>query len=193
MRVEAPWFAPGRPDWVEAPCDGLEHCFRLWPHRLRGEGHFAAVLRSGCNENADLPRLEPPQQLPDAVRAFLRENGICLPQGRVLCFGETVYWAPPELPELRGLKVLRAGLELGTLRKGRFLPAHALALWLREFPRCFELEAGSSQTAAWLRGQTLPGAQEGWVLLRVEGYSLGWARGAGGILKNHYPRGLRRP
>ena len=38
--VDAPWFSPGRPDWIECPAPGLEQTFRLWPHRLLGEGHY---------------------------------------------------------------------------------------------------------------------------------------------------------
>ena len=36
------------------------------------------------------------------------------------------------MPDIQRLKVLRPGLELGTAKKDRFEPAHALALWLRE-------------------------------------------------------------
>ncbi len=41
---------------------------------------------------------------------------------------------------------------------------------------------------AGLGGQARGG---GWVLICTDGYSLGWCKLAGGILKNHYPRGLR--
>ena len=54
---------------------------------------------------------------------------ISLPEGRAVCFGSRVFWAPPELPVLEGLKVLRPGLELGELRGSTAIPAHALALW----------------------------------------------------------------
>ena len=40
--VDALWFSPGRPDWIEHPVPGLEKTFRLWPHRLLGEGHYCA-------------------------------------------------------------------------------------------------------------------------------------------------------
>jgi len=33
---------------------------------------------------------------------------------------------------------------------------------------------------------------KGWQLIAVEGYSLGWAKASGGMLKNHYPKGLRK-
>ena len=122
---------------------------------------------------------------------FLAENGIAL-NGVPVCFGETWFLAPQELPDLRGLRVLRAGLELGETRKGRFVPAHALALWLETFPNSIDFSADSPEIAAYLRGETLASDKRGWVLVTVDGHGLGWARGADGVLKNHYPKGLRR-
>ena len=191
-KPDAPWFAPGRPDWVDSPAANLEYTCRLFPHRLRGEGHFAAVLRK---ESAGSTEEGLPEQkclpMPKEVSSFLCDNHIAL-SGSVLAFGENYFLPPAELPELKGLKVLRAGLELGEVRKGRFIPAHALSHWLKEFPAMADYSSGSAEIAAYLRGETLPVDQNGWVLIRVDGQSLGWARGSGGILKNHYPKGLRR-
>ncbi len=181
-----PGFCPARPDWIHDPADGVEHCFRLFPHKLRGEGHFAAVLRRD-EEGHFCPQ---PQQkllpLASRIREFLPLDG------QMLSFGDTCFLAPAELPELTGLKVLRAGLELGELRKGRLIPAHALALSLDSYERQLDLPGDSTQVLAYLQGQTIATEQKGWILLTVDGYSLGWLRGADGIGKNHYPKGLRR-
>lgn len=191
-QMDAPWFSAGNPDWVEQPADGLEHTFRLWPHKLRGEGHYAAVLRKndvgvaldGSTENG-IP-------LPKEVEELFSAWNVELPEGKTLLFGETLYRCPFDTPSLNGLHVLRVGLELGQLRKGRFIPAHALALWLKEFPTVADYSADSAELAAYLRGETLLGAQRGWVLVCADGLSLGWAKGSDGVLKNHYPKGLRR-
>lgn len=190
--VEAPWFSPARPDWISDPAPGLEHAFRLWPHCLRGEGHFAAVLRSHADgARQDVPT-ERPAQLPAAAADFLRSCTQPLPDGVPVCFGSVCYLAPAETPALSGLRVLRAGLELGELRRDRFSPAHALALWLHTYPQTADFPAGGPEIAAYLRGETLHGTQRGWTLLTAGGLSLGWVRGADGILKNQYPKGLRR-
>ena len=34
--------------------------------------------------------------------------------------------------------------------------------------------------------------EKGWYLITVDGYSTGWGKLAGGIMKNHYPKGLRK-
>jgi 16S rRNA C967 or C1407 C5-methylase (RsmB/RsmF family)/NOL1/NOP2/fmu family ribosome biogenesis protein len=39
-----PGFTPGRPDWTPSGPPALARTVRLWPHHLRGEGHFIAKL-----------------------------------------------------------------------------------------------------------------------------------------------------
>lgn len=189
QQVDAPWFSAGRPDWIDNPADGLEHTFRLFPHLLRGEGQYAAVLRSEGDTQAALPAPQRPAALAAEAADFLKEGGIA-PSGVPLCFGDRWFLAPQALPALDGLKVVRVGLELGQVRKGRFLPAHALALWLREYPN--RADFSPQEVLPYLRGETLRGSAAGWVLVCVDGMSLGWAKVSDGVLKNHYPKGLRR-
>ena len=42
-------FDCGKPEWINGK-DELKHCLRLWPHRLKGEGHFIALLRKGTDK-----------------------------------------------------------------------------------------------------------------------------------------------
>lgn len=180
--VDAPYFSPARPEWAGG--DALPGAFRLWPHKLQGEGHFAAVLRKNDGIRGSFPphRLLP---LPKEARDFLPKS-----TDGVLAFGEMLCLAPPDCPELHGLRVLRAGLELGELRKGRFVPAYALSHALQDFAQSIALDP--RETAVYLSGATLPAAQRGWTLVKTQGVGLGWGYGADGTLKNHYPKGLRR-
>ena len=178
--VEVPWFDPAGPGG-----------WRLWPHKLLGEGHFAAVLRKSGEGSAEAP-LEPEGKLPKEFTEFAKTMGIRLPEGKAVRFGQSVYWVSEELPSLRGLKVLRPGLELGELKKDRFEPAHALALWLRSCAQVCRLEPDSRELAAYLRGDVVPSPVKGWCLVMAGDYSIGWGKGDGTVLKNHYPKGLRR-
>jgi NOL1/NOP2/sun family putative RNA methylase len=188
--VCAPCFAPGRPEWSDGN-PALADTFRLWPNLLRGEGHFAAVLRRGGDEPGAELSTEPEAALPKPVAELVNELGIELPAGKPVRFGERVFLAPKDLPVLRGLKVLRPGLELAELRRDLAVPAHALALWMRGAASCHDLQSDDPACAAYLRGETLPTAARGWTLVRVDGLSLGWGKGSVGVLKNHYPKGLR--
>ena len=178
--VDAPWFEAGE-----------NGSFRLWPHKLLGEGHFAAVLRKmeGSEESTVIPAGE---KLPKTWQPFAASLGIRLPDGKAVTFGDTLYWAPPDMPDIRKLKVLRPGLELGTVKKDRFEPAHALALWLKICENQQDYPADSGEISAYLRGDVVPSTQKGWCLVSAGGYSIGWGKGDGRVLKNHYPKGLRR-
>ncbi len=165
--------------------------FRLWPHKLLGEGHFAAVLRKKGDAPAEGPEA-PGQKLPKEWLDFAAALDIPLPEGKAVLFGSSLYWAPKELPDLQRLKVLRPGLELGEVKKGRFEPAHALALWLKSCKNTVCFRADSKEIRAYLHGEVLPFPVKGWCLVAVDGYSIGWGKGDGSQLKNHYPKGLRR-
>ncbi len=178
--VDAPWFTKvGKGQ------------FRLWPHKLLGEGHFVAVMEKTGGEEEELP-LQTGEKLPKAWDAFAKELGISLPRGKAVSFGDTWYWCHPDTPSLKGLKVLRPGLELGEAKKDRFQPAHALALWLKGCKNVVELAPDGSQIGQYLHGDVIPTQAKGWCLVTVGGYSIGWGKGDGAQLKNHYPKGLRR-
>ena len=180
-KAEAPWFTPVG-----------EGAFRLLPHKLLGEGHFAAVLRRRGDAQREEPTPAPAEKLPKEWTDFAKDLEIQLPAGQALTFGQSIYWAPEGMPQLRGLKVERPGLELGVAKKGRFEPAHALALWLRGCARQQDFAADSPEIAAYMHGDVVSAKEKGWCLVTVDGYSIGWGKGAENVLKNHYPKGLRR-
>lgn len=299
-----------------------EGTVRLWPHRLRGEGHFAAVLkkksskpfsndssapfsdgksadsaekaaekaagaaaekhvktgrkrpgkkeknsgsfgrgsenRSGntsakrsealklwkefCRDNLILQDSQETDGAPcgAGVPRFCREESLIL-------FGDALWALPAHISgsDLDGLKVLRPGLHLGNVVRGRFEPAHALAMALRreEALRSISLPGTSPQAYAWFRGESLQTGEtadlcdssksaetnsagisrnengiednnvsaafidnsplgvscsenvknfKGWCLVTIDGCAAGWGKAGGNVIKNHYPKGLRK-
>jgi 16S rRNA C967 or C1407 C5-methylase (RsmB/RsmF family)/NOL1/NOP2/fmu family ribosome biogenesis protein len=193
---------------------------RLWPHQVKGEGHFVAVLRrdgeaaeepesrkTGKPGRQDKPSA-PSAQTAEAWKLF-REfaeavftSKELLPPGEPLLFGEQLYWLPSgregrfRSALLTGLKSPRPGLHLASIRKKRVEPAHALAVAMpaANFRQTVSLPAESPELTAYLRGEVLPAPADlpdGWVPVCVENHPLGWAKCAAGQLKNHYPKGLR--
>ena len=132
------------------------------------------------------------EKLPKEWVCFAKELGISLPPGKGIPFGQSLFWAPEELPDLRRLKVLRPGLELGCVKKDRFEPAHALALWLKDCTNTLSFPPESPELQRYLHGEVLPARQRGWCLVKAGDYTIGWGKGDGTTLKNHYPKGLRR-
>lgn len=197
---------PG-PSGQPAGPDTLARTVRLWPHRLEGEGHFIAIMRhTGAADRPAWPgaaadRLTSPQQA--CLAAFWREvMAMPLPnQLRLHQRGRDtieVYARPPDGLDVSGLRALRPGWHLGTLRGGtrvRFEPAHGLAMALScdTVQRRLDEPLGSEAVACYLRGEALrvPGP-DGWLLICVEGFPLGWGKRSRGVIKNHYPKALRR-
>lgn len=131
----------------------------------------------------------------DFQKEALNIDVLDLDNNGVLAFGDQLYLLPKDMPSLHSLKVLRPGLHLGTVKKERFEPSHALALYLHEEEAKHVLELSSSEpyALAFINGQTLNHeGEKGWYLICVDGYSLGWGKLAGQIMKNHYPKGLRK-
>ncbi len=112
--------------------------------------------------------------------------------GVLVPFGEHLYLVPEQMRDMTGLKVERAGLELGEWKKNRFEPAHALALALKPTEVKQTYAMTKAEADRYIRGEAIPCSDlAGWVLMTYEGYSVGWAKASGGMAKNHYPKGLR--
>ena len=178
---------------------------KFWPHKADGEGHFVAVMRDVRNGAAivgDAPALPVPNLKALALDEFLQKDFLDKKlEGYKLEFGDNIYICPMENPEkvLRGLKVLRPGLQIGSITKGRFIPSHALALSLKKEDALCAVNLDVETAKKFIEGLSLqldpadisPAGYKGWVLVLVDGYSLGWGKLSGGTLKNHYPKGLR--
>ncbi len=186
-------FSKGRAEFAAAPVKDIEKTIRIWPHRTRGEGHFIAVLKKQRgDESRALPAIRGEKRLPEGFEMFAKEVLKIPLSGCTLLFGENLYLAPEDMIDLRGLKVVRPGLHLGMFKKNRFEPSHALALALKPEQVTKTVSLTMEQAGAYLKGLTLSVAGEkGWNLVEVDGYSLGWGKWSDGILKNHYPKGLR--
>ena len=140
-----------------------------------------------------------------AYAAFADEILENAPSGIPCLFGDHLYLLPTPLEggreALEGLRVLRAGLCVGEIKGKRFEPSHTLALALRaaDAKQVFPLESVEGLTpteaaSAYLHGSTLPAPdRRGWHLVTLAGYPMGWGKASDGILKNHYPKGLRKP
>ncbi len=114
----------------------------------------------------------------------------------LITFGDSVYLAPEYMPDISGLKVLRAGLKLGSFKKDRFEPDHALshAITAGDAINAIDLASDSPEIRQYLAGMTLNCDKDmkGWCLVTVDGLGIGWGKASNGVLKNHYPKGLRR-
>ena len=203
-------------DKVPGACGGfgLSGCMRLFPHRLRGEGHFLALMRKKGGDNGICPPVDkvvcPPAddgaagkrvravEKEKELDAFLRQSGVEWDYGRIVIHQDNAYYLPEGLAWNLPLRFLRTGLLLGELKKGRFEPSQALAMSMKagQFPNTVSFPAGDSRVLRYLKGETVSlevdeGPVRGWCLAAMEGFPLGWAKGTGMSLKNKYYPGWR--
>lgn len=169
---------------------------RVWPHKVKGEGHFVAKIQKLEDEDCKtkeikIKRLDKEiKDFRDFEKKFLNVDIASKFELR----GENLYLIPDECPDTKKLKVLRYGLHLGVLKKNRFEPSHALAHYLKleDVKNIENLSIKDEEVLNYLRGNTInTGKSRGWVLVSVERVPLGWGKESNGVLKNHYPKGLR--
>ena len=198
-------------DKVPGACGGfgLSGCMRLFPHRLKGEGHFLALMRKKGGDDGGkeiLPPMDPGTagkrvravEKEKELDAFLRQSGAEWDYGRIVIHQDNAYYLPEGLAWNLPLRFLRTGLFLGELKKGRFEPSQALAMSMKagQFPNTVSFPAGDSRVLRYLKGETISlegdeGLVKGWCLAAMEGFPLGWAKGTGMSLKNKYYPGWR--
>jgi len=174
----------------------------IYPHRVRGEGHFVALLRKGGDGQASWKAASPALDAAakNAVRVFgdfapsqvvtaVRLLGV--DQRRTPEYELNVMEDMPDMSGKRAPAVLRAGLTLGTVKGKVFVPDHAWAMSIcpPDIPR---VELTLEQAKLYQSGQTVEAEGKGWALACYGGLALGWGKISDGVMKNHYPKGLRR-
>lgn len=175
-----------------------EGMYRLWPHKLKGEGHFAVRFMKRSVETDDKSGQRKRTFCGTAKKQDLKyfyefaEKTLKTElSGEYVMFGDSIYLVPDLMTDLNGIKVERAGLKLGCNKKNRFEPDHALALALN--PSEVKQVAELTEPDKYLRGETVPCQYDsGWTLVTINNVSIGWGKAQNGVLKNHYPKGLRR-
>ena len=168
--------------------DATEGMFTCYPHRLKGEGQFAAFFRKAGEGEAVLTE-DRSMPMPSKNDSAVFDGTFPgLPRATHL-FGNTLI-SIPELPDLRGIRTLRAGLHLGEVRGKNAFPDHAAALCFR-MPTMQTYDMDADEAVRFLSGETIESSMEGWTLMRYKGLSAGWGKGSTGMIKNHYPKGLR--
>ena len=110
-----------------------------------------------------------------------------------LLFGSELRYCPdfPDFSKARGVSVLRSGLHLGTVKGKVFVPDHAWAV-SNAVPDVRRVSLTEEQTRLYQNGQVVPAEGKGWVLACFAGIPLGWGKISDGMMKNHYPKGIRR-
>lgn len=165
---------------------------RIYPHLQRGEGHFIALLRDTrkCEKREEIKKKDKEQKL---YREFEAKYLNLSLDGSFAEFGENLYLLPYGI-DIDKIKVVNAGLYLGVIKKNRFEPSHNLCLALKkvDFKNLINLDAESTELKKYLAGECILCDKNGWTAVCADGFPIGWGKASGGILKNHFPKFMRR-
>ncbi|HCL01111.1 MAG TPA: SAM-dependent methyltransferase, partial [Lachnoclostridium phytofermentans] len=193
-------FDFGKPEWVDGPKE-LVHTLRLWPQRIEGEGHYVALLRkketapSSFHEEYQIPAKET-KQISEEAKEFFQKINFPIDINRITVREDRLYLLPKDLVDLKGLRILRSGLLLGEMKKNRFEPSQALACALKasEYDNIYNLSSDDADAIRYLKCESIEIKKEckdGWLLVCVDGYPLGFGKYSKGNFKNKYLPGWR--
>lgn len=179
----------------------MEKTIRIFPHKMQGEGHFVALFEKDKDADSTYyPERKPfNTKISDEFSEFLKHTTYPIDKSDISIRDDKVYVIPKKMPEITGLRVMRGGLLMGELKKNRFEPSQAFAMVLKksQYDNCLDLPADDDRVIRYLKGETIDiqqfsdVIQNGWVLVCVDGYPLGWGKANGVQLKNKYLAGWR--
>ncbi|HEY9574258.1 MAG TPA: RsmB/NOP family class I SAM-dependent RNA methyltransferase [Lachnospiraceae bacterium] len=180
------------------------YCRKLWPHKLLGEGHFLALLKKKEDSGNDKPLKEVEngiiyEKLPEEIKIFLKGVKKNFAGRHFLQAKDAWYLLPDtKLPRMPKIRFLRTGLFLGECKRGRFEPSQAFAMYLKrqEYINTLSLLPQDIRCSKYLKGETIfltkqEENKEGYVLICLEDYPLGWGKISGNTIKNKYYKGWR--
>jgi len=176
---------------VVAGLDTNGYTARLYPHRLRGEGHFTALFKriTPSEETKPVKVLKPLNaEQKKAVREFADGTLKILPD--VYEYNGTLVIPPKILPPIT--KAMRYGVKVGDVEK-RLIPHHQFfSAYSDLFERKINLNLDDDRVNAYLHGEEIEtDLKNGWCVVAIEGLAIGGGKVTDGRAKNHYPKGLR--
>ena len=111
----------------------------------------------------------------------------------LLQFGDAFYAVQDGTPDVSGVRVMRAGVKLGTLVSKTLKPDHHF--FMSAAPSCLKavIEVSEQDVFKFYRGETLnvDPSYRGYAAVMYEGIAVGFGKAVGGTLKNNLPKGLR--
>lgn len=192
-------FENGRRSWLKEDMTEdvhIERAGRLMPYKIKGEGHFLAILKKqGSPKNIDIKKIKPTDKkmLSEVEEFFLNYLNIPI-YDNIEIYKSSIFSIPNGI-NLDGLRVVRSGFYLGELKTKRFEPSQAFAMGLKKenakYTISFSID--DENLTRYLKGESflVDSENEGWHLVCIDKYPIGWGKVQKGRLKNKYLAGWR--
>ena len=178
--------------------ESIKYTRRFYPHISKGEGQFIALFRkvqSAAESKKDKyksPLTKPSDTEMKIFSDFIKKTVDGFDLSKVYKYNENLIYVDFDA-KIPSKKVFACGVKLGEVIKSRFEPHH-------QFFKCFgdsfknrvELSGEDERITKYLHGEVIEAdIASGWCAVMYEGMVLGGGKAVDGMVKNHYPKGLR--
>ena len=157
---------------------------RLMPSHFNGEGQYICHIRKpGISQNTKFKNNNKySKNLVNSYQEFDSQK-----------FGDSLF-AISNIIDVQKLKIIRYGVKVGEEHKGVFKYDLHYARSLNKNDDFPSIELNDNEVKQYLEGNqlNLPNKNKGYVLLTYQNNSIDIAKTDGNVIKNHYPKGLRR-
>ena len=179
-----------------AKSENLAYTRRFYPHMAAGEGQFVALLRRRTDDAPEILFQDSSVELRGEERKitedFLKENLISTEGGKIIKYGNNIVLSLHKTPIPKS-SIFSAGILIGEIRGKLLFPSHQLFSAMgKSFKRRLDIE-DEVTAIKYLRGEEIPAKEcsQGFAAVLYRGIALGGGKVSSGMLKNHYPKGLR--
>jgi len=207
------YFSGSMRIWPQLSRGDGHFCVHL--KKRESAGRFVLATVADKKRKVDTSKLYSVRTAAEALHSFY--EGILTAEGyssykakinsRFLLNGDKIHLLPVDISLFDGLKVVKMGAFPGEVVKTQkgfiFNPSHAQALMLSSEevrPECIlTLRRDEDRLTRYLRGETILLREDeiaslspnSYILVTVDGYSVGWGKSGGGSIKNLYPKAWR--
>lgn len=162
---------------------------KLFPHRVKGEGHFVSLLQKD-GEKIQNPVHETCVFDTDTIH-------MQFPSSQKIMIKDSMYACKDLCVDTTSLRIMRSGVKLYETKKKRIELSEYLPMYFKknEYTNCIHLSQDDIRVKKYLKGETIDVKdfmyEDGVVVICVDAYPLGLASIKNGIFKNKYPKSWR--
>ena len=164
----------------------LKKSIRFYPHITKGEGQFACVLKKKGN----LVKTKLDSKTNDFLDKYIKCDVDIKLNSEI--YDNRCYTKLPF--DIKGMKIISSGVKLGEIKNDRFIYHHNfVTAYGNYFKNKLNLSLNDPRLNKYLHGYEIvdDSVKNGYGVILIDGYPLGLFKATNGILKNHYPSGLR--
>lgn len=181
---------------------GLKESNRLFPHKLKGEGHFLCLLQKKAYDNDNHPSIKNNNstkyinrdKLPKEFLEFEKKELNFRLDGQFTIENNRIYKELEIEINLKNIKIVRNGLYIGEIKGKSFIPSPAFIMSLKkdDFKHTLSYNSNDENLIKYLKCETIfVQHSDGFIIVCLDEYPLGYGKIQNGTLKNYYNKNWR--